>query len=102
MESLILLDVSAKLPLITSAFIFPKQPIPQKNIPKTRKHYPTEFTKLQTHFSNPFLIRIIQNLCPNCRELNEESKNPIITQLWFTQPDIRPKYHKSVLMKILN
>jgi len=61
-----------------------------KPCPKTRNKNPAEITKLQMRFSNPFLVRIIQNLCPNWRDLNEESKTSTIIQ-FQAQREIRIK-----------
>jgi hypothetical protein len=68
--------------------------------PKTRNQLPAGFYQLQLHFPNSFLIRIIRNLCPNYKELNEESKNPIITRLWITHRYIRvSKEHTNFVSK---
>jgi len=68
-----------------------------KPCPKTRNKIPAEITKLRRRFPNSFQIRILQSLCPNCRELNEESKTSTITQIWVTHQKIRAKYHIYVL-----
>jgi len=69
----------------------------RKNHDKTRKPFSSRIIQLQTHFPSSLLIGITWNLGPNCRELNEESKNLIITLFQVTQQDISRIYYEYVI-----
>jgi hypothetical protein len=65
----------------------------RKNHDKTRKPFSSRIIQLQTHFPSSFVVRIIQNLCSNRRELNVESKSLTIIIFQATQQDFRPIIH---------
>jgi len=53
-----------------------------KPCPKTCNQNPAEITKLQMHFPNPLLARIIQSLCPNTISWNS-TMIPTIQNIHF-------------------